>query len=280
MIWKYSCCVVVATALMAQTPEDLERRAREMVVMTRAGGSFLGVAVIEVTAERAKALKLGEERGVEVTKVDDDSPAAKAGLKVGDVVLEYQGQRVEGTEQFIRMVRETPSGRNVKLAVSRNGAVQTLMATVAARKVKAWGPEQFHVQIPEIPPMHMPDVPNAFLSWRSGMLGVEAESLSPQLADFFGVKEGVLIRSVGKGTPAEKAGLKAGDVIQKVDDAKVTSPMEITQAIRSLDGKRNVQLSVVRERKEIAVPVTLEDMQPRGERIPKAQTVRVQEQNF
>ncbi len=112
------------------------------------------------------------------------------------------------------------------------------------------------------------------------MLGVEAESLSPQLADFFGVKEGVLIRSVGKGTPAEKAGLKAGDVIQKVDDAKVTSPMEITQAIRSLDGKRNVQLSVVRERKEIAVPVTLDDMQPRGERIPKAQTVRVQEQNF
>ena len=128
MNWKFGCLVVAATALMAQTPEDLERRAREMVVMTRGGGSFLGVAVIEVTAERAKALKLGEERGVEITKVDDDSPASKAGLKVGDVVLEYQGQRVEGTEQFIRMVRETPSGRNAKLAVSRNGAVQTLMA--------------------------------------------------------------------------------------------------------------------------------------------------------
>ena len=125
--------------------------------------------------------------------------------------------------------------------------------------------------------MNMPDVPNAFLSWRSGMLGVEAESLSPQLADFFGVKEGVLIRSVGKGTPAEKAGLKAGDVVQKVDDAKVTSPMEITQAIRGLDGKRNVQLTVVRERKEISVPVTLDDMQPRGERAPKVRTVRVEE---
>lgn len=83
------------------------------------GRSFLGVGVKEIDEERAKALKLRDEYGVEVTNVEEDSPASKAGLKTGDVVLEYNGQRVEGTEQFVRFVRETPTGRTVKLLVSR-----------------------------------------------------------------------------------------------------------------------------------------------------------------
>jgi len=72
--------------------------------------SFLGVGVTEVNTGRAKALNLKEERGVEISRVQDNSPAEKAGLKVGDVVLEYNGQRVEGIEQFVRLVRETPAG--------------------------------------------------------------------------------------------------------------------------------------------------------------------------
>ena len=100
------------------------------------GGSFLGIGVQEVNADRAKELKLADVHGVEITKVEDESPAAKAGLKQGDVVLEYQGQRVEGTEQFVRLVRETPAGRQVKLAVSRGGAAQTITATVGERKPK------------------------------------------------------------------------------------------------------------------------------------------------
>ena len=97
-------------------------------------GSYLGVGVAEVSAERVKALKLKEERGVEITRVDDDSPALKAGLKAGDVVLDYNGQRIEGTEQFVRMVKETPEGRQVRLLISRDGNTQTLTATIAARK--------------------------------------------------------------------------------------------------------------------------------------------------
>src|SRR5260370_21600677 len=101
--------------------------------MQSAPSSFLGVGVSEIDSERAKALKLKEERGVEVTEVHDASSAEKAGVKVGDAILEYNGQRVEGLEQFLRFVRETPVGRQVKLLISRNGAAQTLMAAICSR---------------------------------------------------------------------------------------------------------------------------------------------------
>ena len=77
--------------------------------------SFLGIGVKEILADRAKELKLKEEAGVEVTRVEEGSPAEQAGLKVGDAVLEYQGNRVEGAEQFVRLVRETPAGRQVRV---------------------------------------------------------------------------------------------------------------------------------------------------------------------
>ncbi|HUQ93597.1 MAG TPA: PDZ domain-containing protein [Bryobacteraceae bacterium] len=215
--------------------------------------SFLGVAVVEVTTERAKALQLREERGVEVTRIEDDSPASRAGLRLHDVVLEYQGQRVEGTEQFVRLVRETPAGREVKLLISRNGQPQTVTAAVAARRMKGLDLGELNIAIPRIPD----------LKWRSSPLGVEAESLNSQLAEFFGVKEGVLVRSVAKGSPAEKAGMKAGDVIVKVDDRKVASPLEIVRTIRSR-GQKSVPVAIVREKKETTVTVTVEDDPVRG----------------
>ncbi len=89
-------------------------------------GSYLGIGIQEITAERAKALKLREEAGVEVTRVAPDSPADKAGLKEGDVVLQYNGTKVEGLEQLSRLVRETPVGREAKLDIFRNGAPLTL----------------------------------------------------------------------------------------------------------------------------------------------------------
>ena len=98
------------------------------------------------------------------------------------------------------------------------------------------------------------------MSWRSTVLGVESESLNSQLAQYFGVKEGVLVRSVVKGSSAEKAGIKAGDVILKVDGTTVTNPREISSVLRSIRGtKRTIPVVVSRERKETTINVTLED---------------------
>src|SRR5271166_5596536 len=85
------------------------------VKLSSGGSRYIGVMVQEIDSERAKELKLREEYGVEVTRIEPDSPADKAGLKVGDTVQQYNGQRVEGMEEFKRLVSETPAGREVKL---------------------------------------------------------------------------------------------------------------------------------------------------------------------
>ncbi len=219
------------------------------------GGSFLGVGIKEIDSDRAKELKLREESGVEITRVEENSPAAKAGLKVGDVVLQYNGQRVEGMEQFSRFVRETPPGREVKLTVSRDGNLQTIMARIGSRKSAAFGPmpEMPNIEIPA-----MPDIPHNLMMWRSSMLGIEAEPLRGQLADYFGAKEGVLVRSVAKDSAAEKAGLRAGDVLLKVNGTAVTTPGEISSVLRSLEGKKSFPIVLLRDHKEMTVNATLE----------------------
>lgn len=230
-------------------------------------GSYLGVGVDEIDAERAKEMKLPEERGVRVTQVTENGPAAKAGIKEGDAILEYNGQKVEGVEEFVRLVRETPAGREVKLLISRNGKPQTLTATIGDRRAmsREWehqmrrdmehlqqelGRQRFDITLPEIPQI--------YTTWRTSILGVEAEGLGSQLAEAFGVKKGVLVRSVTKDSPADKAGLKAGDVIVKVEGEEVSTPNEISSRLRRIEGSKTVPLTIVRNRAEKTVQVTVE----------------------
>lgn len=263
-----SAAVSVALGVaMAQTPAPSPaispaQTARIIQFGSPAGGSYLGIGVQDVDSGRLRELKLKEERGVEVTAVEEDSPAGRAGLRKGDVVLEMNGQRVEGVEQFVRMVREMPVGREAKLQVSRNGEVQTLTAKVAQRK--SWTfPGDRTVVIPAIPGVNgvprvtMPDMPRATMSWRNGALGVEAEGLKGGLAEFFGVKQGVLIRSVSKGSPAEKAGLKAGDVIVRVNEKGVDSPADIAAIIRQRGDRKTINVVIMREKREMPFTVTL-----------------------
>ncbi len=252
---------LIATGIVLIPPSFGQRsRASRAVVVTRSG-SYLGIGGIDIDEERAKALNLKEMRGVEIKSVDANSPASKAGLKDGDVVLEYNGQAVAGIEQFARLVRETPAGREVRLQIWRGGAPQTVTATIATRPgatVHSDG-DGFSVTVPPIPPIPPIDVPMAHMMYRSSMLGVETESLSTQLAEFFGVKEGALVRSVIKNSAAEKAGIKAGDVLIKVDDKKVTNSREITSTLRSLGTKRTFPVVVVRNHQEMTISVTLEE---------------------
>ncbi|MGD0014329.1 MAG: PDZ domain-containing protein [Bryobacteraceae bacterium] len=270
------------------------------------GGSFLGVGVQEIDDARAKELKLPETRGVEVTRVVGESPAIKAGLKEGDVVLEYNGERVDGVEQFVRLVRETPPGRQVKLSISRNGVVQTVTATIAKkpqgfhmdpnfeRDMQKFGEEMRHQFGPDSPFQHDmqkfgeemrhkfgPDsefhremeqfgedlggriraevrVRQIGPGGASGRLGIEAEPVTEQLAEFFGVKQGVLVRSVNASSPAEKAGIRAGDVIVKVGAAEVARASEIGRALREAEAGKPVPVVVVRNKKPMTLNVTVE----------------------
>ena len=235
------------------------------VVSVSSNSGYLGIGAQDIESERAKALKLPEVRGAEIKNVIEESPAAKAGFKEGDVVLEFNGQKVEGIDQLTRMVGETPAGRQVKVQVWRNGATLTLTPTLETGRHMVMGggtwsmPEMRmpEITIPPIPPMELPQI---HMSYQSPMLGITGESLGQeeQFAEFLGVKDGVLVKSVVKDSPAEKAGIKAGDVIVKVDDSKVSSTREITSVLRSVKSKKTITVTVVRNKKEMPITVTIE----------------------
>ena len=267
---------VIVAAGLAAAPSALAqgnaRRAQNAQVFMGRNTSYLGIGVVDIDAERAKALNLKEERGVEIKSVTEDSPAAKAGLKEGDVVLDYNGQPVQGTEQFQRLVRETPPGREVKLSIFRGGSTQSVTATLGTRKGAFFqgGDGQWSFTMPEPPvppaPPVMPDIPKFEMTWRNPTLGIEGESMGAQLAEFFGVKEGVLVKSVIRNSAAEKAGIKAGDVITKVDDSNVTTTREISAVLRGLREKKTFTVTLVRAKKEMSVTVTIEERSSRGSR--------------
>jgi serine protease Do len=266
-----SFVAIFAAGLGAQSLDFFQAAPQVIQYHALAGGTYLGVSLAEIDSKRAVELKLKEPYGVEITRVEEGSPADKAGLKSGDVVIEYNGQHVEGMEQFGRLVRETPAGRDVKLLISRNGATQGIVATLGTRKLRPVG-GNFGPGF-EIPEIHMPDMPQIFTTLRSPLLGVEAESLGSQLAAYFGVKQGVLVRSVVKDTAANKAGMRAGDVITNVDGSAVGTPSELSSMVRAASSKKTFPIEVVRDHKEMSINVTIED--GRSERaIPPGRVVR------
>jgi C-terminal processing protease CtpA/Prc len=230
------------------------------------GVAWLGVTLKDVTADEARDLKLPGEYGALVESVDADSAAAKAGLQKGDVIVEFAGERVRSEAQLRRLIRETPAGRTVSLQAIRDGQARSFSAKLQSRT------NHFNIQVPEI---HIPltnqqlfDYPafNFLFDGRRPSLGISGDELTTQLASYFGVKQGkgVLVREVVVGSPAEKAGLKAGDVIVAVDGKSVTAVTELRQALEIKPSKQaqKVNLTIVRDRHEQIVPVELERLEP------------------
>src|SRR5437870_6095571 len=231
------------------------------------GGSYLGVDTRDIRTDRLSALKLKEEHGVEVTLVDQDAPAGKAGIREHDVILTLNGTQVESVEQLRRMIREIPPGRVVTLGISRDGQPMTIKAQLADRKnTFAMGPQgkPFKFVAPMIPPIPtIPDidVPVSVVvvhsSTRSGLM---VENLTPQLGDFFGAKngQGVLVRSVEKGSRAEKAGFHAGDVIVGVNGETIHDVGDFSHA---LNGRKDntATVGIIRDKKQQTLSLTLPD---------------------
>ena len=271
LIWSsiLMACAVSGGVLLAQKAEPPEPpsppgmkmdHSPRMIFLHGGEDAWLGVTVKDVTAEKAKELKLPGEYGAVVQEVREDSPAAKAGLEKGDVILRFAGEKVRSVAELQRLVSETPPGRTITLEINRGGRTQTLSAQIAKAPEQKWFS---HFTMPDvtIPDVHVPDFDSNMMFAGTPRLGISAEKLTPQLADYFGVKQGqgVLIREVEKGTPAEKGGLKAGDVIVKVNADAISSVSDLRRALRSdSKEKRQVTLTIVRDRKEQTLNVQLE----------------------
>jgi membrane-associated protease RseP (regulator of RpoE activity) len=254
----------------------------EMQEMMKVHGSqgYLGVDIRDVTDEQMSALKLKEMRGAEIVTVDHDAPAGKAGLREHDVVLQVNSQPVEGAEQFRRIMRETPAGRTVALQISRDGQLLTINVQLANRadvERRAW--DQHFVPVP--PPQDGPGGPiqaNGFAGGQpvptpdagfghsffgTPLMGPHmiytGAMLEPvgQLAEVFGVKPGVglLVKNIDPDSPASAAGLKAGDVILRVNATDVVHPDDWVREVRASRGKA-MQLTVLRNRQEMTLSLT------------------------
>jgi len=218
-------------------------------------GAYLGVDISDITSDRLGALKLKEEQGVEITMVDQDAPAGKAGIKEHDVILTMNGTAIESGAQLRRMIREMPAGRMVTFGISRDGQPLTIKAQLADRgKTFVYAPKakDFHIEVPPIPNLPDFDMPfSVVVVHSSARSGLMVENITPQLGEFFGVKNGngVLIRSVDKGSRADKAGFRAGDIIVRVNDQPVHDTSDFSHAMRSRNGS-SVTVNVIRDKKE------------------------------
>ncbi len=238
-----------------------QQRAHSATLHGIASRGYLGVGVAELPDDRVKALNLKDDQGLEVKRIDQNSPAAKAGLRENDVILEVNGKGIEGLEQFENLIGETAPGTRVNLTIWRNGAKQTVAATLDSRPgniLEFGGPDFPDAPIPPMPPVPFNGA-NAFptIPGNSPIVGFEGEALTGQLAEFFGVKAGVLVRSVNLKTPAERAGLKAGDVVVKVNGTPVTTPREITGVVVRSNRQKAISFTVIRNRKQVSLNVEI-----------------------
>jgi serine protease Do len=241
---------------LAQVQADLsnlEQNVRQ--AMQVRGAVHLGVELDDIDADRAKALHLDEERGAEIKRVESGSPAEAAGLKAGDVLLTYNGENILGARQLGRLVSETPKGRKVRIQFWRDGKMQSTVAILTETHVAREFPGDLDIQIPDVR-IRMPDIPSPMVVWKSMALGIDCEPLDTQLAEYFGVKRGVLVRSVEKGSAAEKAGLKAGDVLTAVDNQPVANTHDVVSSMRTeRRAGRPVSVAIVRDHRPLTLSV-------------------------
>lgn len=243
---------------------------------------WLGVSVQELTPSLRESMKVGNRSGLLITDVVEDSPADDANLREEDVLLSFDGKAVEKADDFTQLVRSTAPDKKVKVKIVRNGEERELEVTVGARKNEAYG-RSFSWSGNG---SHSPNV----VMWNNRpQLGAQVQDLNRDLAPYFKVEEksGVLVLSVSDDSPAEKAGLKAGDVITRLDDEKITDADDLISALRDYEDGDKVTLEYVRQGKNASVQVELENNEnshgfqfftpaPGKIRVPEKSKIRIQ----
>lgn len=296
--WKNSFAVGLAVALaagsyagfapVAAQEEDEDERREQVRLAFSGGGGYLGVQILDLDGDRASELGMSRPHGVYIDGVIDGEPAAEAGIEEGDVVVAWNGERVESVAQLRRLAQETPPGRVVDLTVLRDGAERELSVELGARTFGRTSggltfiPPQIDLYRGFVQPSRAARelarelevwVRDAheraaeggdrvfYLSGRP-RLGANTQSLGDQLAEYFGVEGGVLVTSVSEDTPAAEGGLRAGDVIVGLGDEDIGDPGDLRQALADLE-PGEVSVRIIRDGAEHTLTVELEDPERR-----------------
>src|SRR5215469_7315176 len=256
---KVVICAALALGLAGMVPASLAAKGTS-------GGAYLGVMVDTVSPEKAASLHL-KNGGAVIANVDQDGPACHAGLQTGDIVVAFNGTLVSSSDQFASLIHASSPGSTVTMTVIRNGQSKDMKVTLGDWKQMAGIPPKpplspagampFIPPTPPLPPRVYPEIDIPGGATISARQGIVVEPLSPQLCDFFGVPQnrGVLVRAVDKGSPGAMAGLKAGDVIVKVNNETIHDVADWRRALKGQNGK--VALGIVRDKKEQVLTINL-----------------------
>jgi S1-C subfamily serine protease len=264
MVWGVTALAATKTTTSTSTSTSKSTKSSESrSTETKSSSSrpWLGVVTQSLDDDLKDGLDYQGD-GVLVNRVADDSPAAKAGLKQGDVIVSMNGKSVDSPDDLQDLVRSAKAGDKAAMVVVRDGKKQTLTASLVERPSEmVWGDDQHRIVIRESPDMqfdlnHMPDVAD-LPEIGHGRLGVELQDLNPDLGGYFSVPDGkgALIVSVVDGSAAGLAGLKAGDVIVKIGDRDIEDADDATNAIRRSEGATPVE--VVRKGKHMTLNATI-----------------------
>jgi serine protease Do len=254
------------------------RRSRPAVVFP-GGGSRLGISIRDVGDEDLETARLSSPGGVVVEEVSEGSAAEDGGLRKGDIIVEFDGERVRSVRQLTRLVQETADGRKVPTAVMRDGQRVSLTVAPRAGRGAVFGnfdnlvdmARDFSVEIPARPVTPPTASPRArttppsvwrfedLLSRGASRLGITVDTLSPQLAEYFGTKEGVLVTSVQDDSAAARTGVRAGDVITSVNGAGVDDPAQLRRRLQALNAGEEFTIGIVRDKKPQTLKGKLDD---------------------
>jgi len=276
MIRKSLFLFFIAVGLIgvANGQEGQSSRVERTIVVGGAPSTFIGVDVRDVSKQNYLQYGLSDIKGVAVEGVTEDSPASKAGVIKGDVIVKFDGESVTSVRKLQRLVSEVAPDQTAQLTVIRNGTEIQLPVVVARREEP--GMNEGRIRLEGLPGISVPDFPGFDLAIpRTGdsqprifstmiggrQIGVSVVPVTEQLSQYFGVAagHGLMISEVKTGSPSAKAGLRAGDVIVSVDGTSVKDNLDLVREInRNKDGA--VRLTIIRNKKEKTFDVTPEEV--------------------
>jgi serine protease Do len=263
--------VVVVASPAAREQSGVQLRSQIL------GGSQIGVTVRDVEQSDVSRQSLPVLAGVVVEEVRSDGPAAEAGIRAGDVIIRFDGERVRSARHFARLVDETPEGREVAVAVIRDSReIEVEVAPAPAAGLRAFNFEPLRQELRQLDFSELRGLDNfefnlpersfalttpgsnvySIITGGRARLGVGVQDLTEQLAEYFGAEDGVLITSVDDDSPAAAAGLRAGDVITSIGDESIDSAGDLRRELSQADGE--VSIGIVRDRQAMTVTAEIE----------------------
>jgi len=220
-------------------------------------GAWLGIFMQSVTRDLAETFNLDSRFGVIVNEVVKDSPADKAGLKEDDIIIAINDEKIRDDDDLTDFLLDAHEGDEVALKVIRDGKEMTINVTLGERENdRNW------YRAPRAP--RAPKAPRAFNfnfdnNYSTSYLGVSLQELTGQLGEYFGVEygDGALVTEVDRDSPAEKAGIKAGDVITKIGDDEVKDYDDVIEYVADLDPGDKTTVTVIRDKSEKSFEVEI-----------------------